>query len=482
MSITTSYPYSTGFKSGDFHHAVLSISGTIHTLYLDGSAVQINNSASDIFASLTTVNRIVIGASSIFNQAFNGFIGDVRVYNKAITATQVSNLYMNRNLIAYYPFDASVNSLTPNYATLQYDATLVGSPTLTTGYIGTSALSLTNNKGGNASQYIVTTPGNFYLNSTTGLTISCWVSFDSAANTNNIMRIFDIPFSSGTKGLGVDISGTNVIYSNYTPPYNLVLWLDAADASTWTGTTTKTWKDKSGWKNTTGGTHDAVSINSSTTVSRNISGGYYYMYFTDTGANNFSALTISNFAWITYPVTYFCVIRFASATNVNDSFMLWDAYFQYGENVRNNMYTFQLICYKIDDSTFRITTGNAGGNNHYGLSYSPITTNTFHIVSIQMSYRYKNTDFIRIDSNNTNFGNIFTAYNAPSTTGDYKGGMNSQNATAFVSEVLLYHSELSQYQYESVEGYLAWKWGLQNNLPPAHAYKSKAPVNMNPYP
>ena len=213
MSITT-YSYPTGFKSGDFHHAVLSISGTTHTLYLDGSVVQTNNSASNIFSSMASITQTVIGANSTFNQAFNGIIGDVRVYNQAITATQVSNLYMNRNLIAYYPFDASVNSLTPNYATLKYDATIKGSPALTTGYIGTSALSLANTKGVSASQYIVTTPGNFYFNSTTGLTISCWVNLDSTTNTNNIMRIFDIPFVSGTQGLGVDISGTNMIYSS----------------------------------------------------------------------------------------------------------------------------------------------------------------------------------------------------------------------------------------------------------------------------
>ena len=213
MSIT-SYAYSTGFKSGDFHHAVLSISGTTHTLYLDGSVVQTNNSAGDIFASLTTLNQTVIGASCLFNQAFQGIIGDVRVYNQVVTATQVSNLYMNRNLIAHYPFDASVNKLTPNYATLQYDATIKGSPALTTGFIGNSALQLANTKGVSASQYIVTTPGNFYFNSTTGLTISCWVNLDSTTNTNNIMRIFDIPFVSGTQGLGVDISGTNMIYSS----------------------------------------------------------------------------------------------------------------------------------------------------------------------------------------------------------------------------------------------------------------------------
>ena len=476
MSTITS-SYSPGFKSGEFHHAVLSISGGIHKLYLDGNLVQ-QSTLTNLFTTMTSVTQTFIGANPALNNSFRGFIGDVRVYNKAISATQVSNLYMNRNLIAYYPFDASINSLIPNYATLQYDASMVGG-SLVSGLVGTSALQLTNSTTGNASQYLSATPTNFYLNPTTGLTISCWVNFDSTANTNKIMRIFDIPYTLGKKGLGVDISGTNMIYSDYTP-LNLVLWLDAADESTWTGTTTKTWKDKSGWKNIAGGTHNAVSISSSTTVSRNISGGYYYMYFTDTNYDALSALTISNLAWIIYPVTYFCVFRFLNGISNAEPFFLWDAYYQYGGSVGNNVHTFQLMCYRIDNSSFTIKTGNAGGSNFYGIQYSPITNNTFHILSMKMSYNYTNTDFIRIDGNNQSIGFINPGANAPSTTGTYKGGMNSRGATAFISEVILYQSELSESQIINVEGYLAWKWGLQNQLPSAHTYKNKAPVNNLP--
>lgn len=215
-SITTSYSYNNGFKSGDFHHAVLSISGNIHTLYLDGSAVQVNNSGTDVLTTLGSITQTVIGANSIFNQAFRGIIGDVRVYNQAITATQVSNLYMNRNLIAYYPFDTSVNTLTPNYATLQYDASMVGSPNLTPGFVGTSALQIANSNavGVKATQYVIASPGNQTFDSTNGLTISCWVNFNSSTNTSKIMRIFNIDLI--TTRVGVDISGTYMIYNYIT--------------------------------------------------------------------------------------------------------------------------------------------------------------------------------------------------------------------------------------------------------------------------
>jgi len=40
----------------------------------------------------------------------------------------------------------------------------------------------------------------------------------------------------------------------------------------------------------------------------------------------------------------------------------------------------------------------------------------------------------------------------------------------FVSEVLIYSNSLTDSQRQSVEGYLAWKWGLNANLPTTHAF------------
>jgi hypothetical protein len=212
----TPYTYSPGFKTGEFHHAVLSISGTTHTLYLDGSAVNIITDHPNIFDVYNTITNTVIGAKANgLTQAFKGFIGDVRVYNYAISASQVSSLYLNRNLMIHYPFDTSVNKMTPNYGTLLYDASMIGNLSLTTGFVGTNALSLTNSITTAATQYIKSAPSNWYLNSTTGLTISCWVN-TAGASTGKIIRLFDIiPFVNSFSGLSVDISGKNMIYSKY---------------------------------------------------------------------------------------------------------------------------------------------------------------------------------------------------------------------------------------------------------------------------
>jgi hypothetical protein len=43
-------------------------------------------------------------------------------------------------------------------------------------------------------------------------------------------------------------------------------------------------------------------------------------------------------------------------------------------------------------------------------------------------------------------------------------------------ELIIYNKPLAQADREKVEGYLAWKWGLEGNLPLDHPYKSAAPT------
>jgi len=47
----------------------------------------------------------------------------------------------------------------------------------------------------------------------------------------------------------------------------------------------------------------------------------------------------------------------------------------------------------------------------------------------------------------------------------------------YISEILYYKSALSGYDIQKVEGYLAWKWGINSLLPIAHPYYSLAPTS-----
>jgi len=53
---------------------------------------------------------------------------------------------------------------------------------------------------------------------------------------------------------------------------------------------------------------------------------------------------------------------------------------------------------------------------------------------------------------------------------------NGSYNNAYYYEVLVYNTNLSTQDRQLVEGYLAWKWGLQGSLPAGHPYLSAAPV------
>jgi hypothetical protein len=48
-------------------------------------------------------------------------------------------------------------------------------------------------------------------------------------------------------------------------------------------------------------------------------------------------------------------------------------------------------------------------------------------------------------------------------------------ANTYLAEVIIYNNRISDADMYRVEGYLAWKWGLQGNLPASHPYKNSAP-------
>jgi len=54
-------------------------------------------------------------------------------------------------------------------------------------------------------------------------------------------------------------------------------------------------------------------------------------------------------------------------------------------------------------------------------------------------------------------------------------GGSAEPSTCELAEVIVYNSVLTTPQVQLVEGYLAWKWGLNANLPPAHPYKNAPP-------
>jgi hypothetical protein len=53
---------------------------------------------------------------------------------------------------------------------------------------------------------------------------------------------------------------------------------------------------------------------------------------------------------------------------------------------------------------------------------------------------------------------------------------NRNKFNGSIYEIIVFSSTLSANDRQRVEGYLAWKWGLQNNLPSTHPYRKISPI------
>jgi hypothetical protein len=56
-------------------------------------------------------------------------------------------------------------------------------------------------------------------------------------------------------------------------------------------------------------------------------------------------------------------------------------------------------------------------------------------------------------------------------------GTSPSGATSvsYTHEILVYNRVLTTFQRQYIEGYLAWKWGIQSTLPAGHPYKNAPP-------
>ena len=74
---------------GEFHHCVLTYNGSLMQFYLDGNTLGGTNSTS----LNTQAGSVGIGAYNTGTVSLNGQLDQVRIFNKAITSTEVRTLY-----------------------------------------------------------------------------------------------------------------------------------------------------------------------------------------------------------------------------------------------------------------------------------------------------------------------------------------------------------------------------------------------------
>jgi len=235
------------------------------------------------------------------------------------------------------------------------------------------------------------------------------------------------------------------------------LWLDGADATTLSlsGTIVTQWRDKSGNANNTttiGGsptyTSNFINLNGSTTY---LVGPYVN---TTQFLTMFVVVTV-NFSQGDYN-SYYRLLSIGS-TGAND--------------YENDAYASIL---------------HAGGTNQLGgyrnrqTNFATVTTNTLFIIAVVYdgtnSTNYINGTSASVVSSTGTFGT--SSYSIGRDVGNSFGAYTYWPGT--VGEVIVYNASLTATQRQQVEGYLAWKWGLQSQLLNTHLQYTAAPAG-HPY-
>jgi hypothetical protein len=256
---------------------------------------------------------------------------------------------------------------------------------------------------------------------------------------------------------------TKQVYPSFTPlaASGCRLWLDAADpAGTGiapaNGSTISSWVDKSGTGNngTSYGNPTFVTsaFNGKPSISFNGSTQRFVGAITNTGN------TVSVFAIV----------------NMNSGGQ-WGRICSLG--VTNNfdggvssLYFIPLIRSSTNQS---IQSGRFQGSTNVNVGPVAITYNVpFQAASIvngTSNILYLNGTSVGSGSSTGNFG--YTAYGIGAQPSDFQ----PEYFQGFISEIIIYNTDLTTTQRQQVEGYLAWKWGLQASLSNTHPYYSAAP-------
>ncbi|MFA6597452.1 MAG: LamG-like jellyroll fold domain-containing protein [Ignavibacteriaceae bacterium] len=160
------------YNDGNWHFVVGTFDGSTMKLYVDGA---LKSSQPKTYSSLNdstlTIGKHHAGVATDF---FNGKLDDIRIFDKAISETEVLQLFndginLNQGLVVHYPFNGNTNDESGNGKHgVKYGATLTtdrfGNPDKAFQFNGTS-------------DYIdIPGTNNLHLNST-GLTLAAWINF-----------------------------------------------------------------------------------------------------------------------------------------------------------------------------------------------------------------------------------------------------------------------------------------------------------------
>jgi len=135
------------------------------------------------------------------------------------------------------------------------------------------------------------------------------------------------------------------------------------------------------------------------------------------------------------------------------------------------------IDFFIDDTNQALTGFVSNPNLQYNIFCGINTRTTSNTLYSNGSFASRQT----FSATANNLSNTDPLYVASYPDGTGSGPQAGLYMNGDIAEILVYFANLSDAQRQQVEGYLAWKWGLQGNLPTTHPYKrSIIPPLLNP--
>jgi hypothetical protein len=241
------------------------------------------------------------------------------------------------------------------------------------------------------------------------------------------------------------------------------LWLDGADSSTITGTTSVTaWRDKSTNAYVANSFVNSVANPSSVSNIQNGNGVIRYTAGNGSSIANFVLAQTMSIFMLYYPINQ----------STNGPFL------EHSPDANTNS---GLYFHANGGDNFLINAGTTGypfPSVNFG---NTTVSNTWQLIQ-GINPDTVNSNKIAFYVNGTTRASGATQSAAITVTKTLyingRGGTGNLSYNTYLAELIIYNTALTPSQRQRVEGYLAQKWGLQSSLPANHPFKTIAPTGI----
>lgn len=196
---------------GQWSHIVATWDSASVKVFINGIEKGSDTTVTSSYSTLNTKNIFIGNDRNISNRTTNGVIDDVRVYNRALSASEVAELYSGGGIVAATPIAAQTSTPTPT-PVVTVAPTPTPTPAATPTPAPTPAVSVTNN----SHIYISQTGGGNGSSCQSPLTVS-W--FNTASNWGigaGQIGQGDTVHLCGTISTGINVQGSGVAGSPIT--------------------------------------------------------------------------------------------------------------------------------------------------------------------------------------------------------------------------------------------------------------------------